>query len=129
MPNKRAASEQVGFRIEPKLAHEWGQLVGHSLIPNRAHHACALLLYLRASPELRHAAQKAYLQFQQQGELDRSSLTSTIGPLTPDEEELLSAYRSATDKARDEAIANLLDRPEASSRNTGIGGTRNHRAG
>ena len=134
MEPKRSASEQVAYRIEPKLAEKWSGLVAESLIPNRAHHACAMLLYLRATPQQRDAVQQSYARFQRAGQLESTSsepaLASTgIGPLAADECDLLQAYRAATDKARDEAIANLQELPDSTSRRRDTDGTRDHRAG
>jgi len=127
---KRAADQQVAFRIEAKLAEEWNRFVGGSLIPSRAHHACAMLLYIWEAQSPREAVHRAYAQFLQQGSLECNlPPAGELASITADEQELLLAYRNACEEAKDEAIANLLDRPESSSHSSDTGETRNHRVG
>jgi hypothetical protein len=135
MASKRIANEQVAFRVEPELAASWSDFVGETLVPNRAHLVCAMLLYLAADPQRRQIAQQAYARFQRTGELDlpRSVFEGTppneLGPLSAEEIDLLRAWRAASEQARDEAVVNLLDRPAAASRTRGTGETRDPRAG
>lgn len=129
MSANRIASEQVAFRIEPELAEAWSRLVADSLIPNRAHLASAMLLYMGADAETRDAAQRAYARFHRTRQVERPRWEQQPSGLTPDERDLLEAYRQATATARDEAIADLQDRPESSSGNSGSGDTPAHRAG
>ena len=135
MGNKRNASEQVAFRIEPELAAFWSDLVAETLVPNRAHLICAMLMYLAADPQRREIAQRAYARFQHTGQLDlpggvfESGPPSEVGPLSAEELDLLRAWRAAGEPARDEAIANLQDRPAADVRTPGTGEKRDPRAG
>ena len=130
MSTKRAASEQVAFRIEPRIASEWAGFVADGLIPNRAHLICAMLMYLSSNPEQRDVAQRAYARFQRSGELQLPGLLPGGAPaLTADETDLLSAYRKASEGARDEAIANLLDKPGSSAHSNDSVETRDHRVG
>lgn len=130
MKANRNAHAQMAFRVEPEIASEWARLVADSLVPNRAHHACAMLMYMSASPQQREAAQRAYARLRQDKDLGASlQLVAAENALSRDESELLAAYRNAAEKARDEAIADLLDKPERASRNSDIGETRDFRAG
>ena len=135
MESKRSASEQVAFRIEPELAAAWSELVGETLVPNRAHLICAMLMYLAADPARRAMAQRAYARFQRTKELDLpgevfgDAVSDEFGPLSAGEADLLQAWRAASEEARDEAIANLQDRPAAASRRRGTGERRGPRAG
>ena len=129
MESKRSASEQVAFRIEPELAALWSDLVGETLVPNRAHLICAMLMYLAADPLRRDMAQRAYARFQRMGELDLPYDVFEGGPLSAEEIDLLRAWRAAGEKARDEAIANLQDRPAADVRTPGTGEKRDPRVG
>ncbi len=131
MAIKRNASEQVAYRIEPELSTAWAEFVSDSLIPNRAHHACATLLYLGAAASLRDAVQRLYARFQRSGELQLPSVSAeaSADPMSADERDLLVAYRAATEEARDEAIANLLEQPGSVSRKAGTSEKRDHRVG
>ncbi|MFW6145764.1 MAG: hypothetical protein ACOC7R_00355 [Planctomycetota bacterium] len=135
MEGKRNASEQVAFRVEPELAAMWSDLVAETLVPNRAHLVCAMLMYLAADPVRRDVVQRAYARFQRAGELDlprsvfEGGPPSEVGPLSAEEVDLLRTWRAASEEARDEAIANLLDRPAAGARRRDTGETRDPRVG
>ncbi len=135
MESKRNASEQMAFRIEPELAALWSDLVAESLVPNRAHLICAMLMYLAADPHRRQLAQRAYARFQRTGELDlpggvfEGGPSSEVGPLSAEEIDLLRAWRTAGERARDEAIVNLQDRSETDVRTRDTGEKRDPRVG
>jgi len=134
MEPKRSASEQVAFRIEPELSQRWSSFTADTLIPNRAHHACAMLLYLAAPAAQRDLVQRLYARFQRTGQLEAPDPTAGLAAsgsaaLAADEVELLRAYRQATGRAKDEAIVNLQEQPDATSRRHDSDKTRDHRAG
>lgn len=134
MVTKRSASEQVAYRIEPLLAKKWSDFVADTLIPNRAHYACAMLLYLAASSAQRNAVHRLYARFQRTGQLELPDAVTGLSsggpvPLAADEIDLLRAYREATEKAKQEAIANLQEQPDSISRTRDTDGRRDHRVG
>ena len=134
MEPKRSASEQVAFRIEPLLSKQWAAFIADTLIPNRAHHACAMMLYLAASAAQRDCVHRLFARFQRTGQLALSEVatwapSADSRPLTADEVELLNVYREATGGARDEAIANLQDRADSTVHRHDTGETRDHRVG
>jgi hypothetical protein len=108
MDRKRNASEQVAFRVEPKLSEAWEQFLSFSLIPNRVHHACAMLLYMWSSPEQRDLVQRAYARFQREEELTApGELGLRTGDLSAGELEMVTACRNASQQARKQALACL----------------------
>jgi len=134
MEPKRNASEQVAFRIEPLLAKQWGTFIADTLISNRAHHACAMMLYLAASAAQRDCVQRLFARFQRTGQVELPGAATWASseesrPLISEEIELLRAYRAATEEARDEAIANLREQADSAVRTPDTGETPGHLAG
>jgi hypothetical protein len=108
MASERNANEQVAFRIELALSKAWKEFLSFSLIPNRTHHACAMLLYMWASPEQRDLVQRAYARFQRDDELQApAELGLHSGDLSAGEVEILTAFRGASSRARQQALSCL----------------------
>ena len=103
------AARQITFRAEPQIADEWSRFVKDSLIIQRYHLTCAVLLYMWCGTGLRTATQGAYARFRRQGNLLRP-MELDEGPidLSADELQLLAAHRKASDQARQEALSVML---------------------
>lgn len=108
MEEIRRASEQIAFRVEPEIAGMWRGYVDEGLVPARAHHACAMLLYLWVGGKVRDAIQKTFIRFQKDNTLVAPpDLALEPGALSPEEVELLTVFRAAGSKAQQRAIAEL----------------------
>ncbi len=108
MEENRRASVQVAYRVEPEVYKPWDDYVESGLIPGRCHHACAMLMYLWVRSDVRDAMQQTFAKFIRENVLEVPPiLASDIGKLSPDETEVLMAYRTAHPKARKEALTRL----------------------
>ena len=99
---------QITFRAEPEIADEWTRFVKDSLILQRYHLICALLLYMWSGTERRTATQSAYARFRREGQLLRpTGLDERAGGFSERDLQLLAAYRGASGQARQEALTVL----------------------
>ena len=112
MLSRRRATKQIAFRAEATIAAQWFRFVEDSLIPNRAHVVCAMLLYMWSGAQRRSVAQRAYARFCREDRLERPpELAAGQNHLSAKELELLSAYRNACERVREQVIAGLVGHP------------------
>ena len=108
MEENRRASQQVAFRVEPEVFKPWDDYVEAGLIPGRCHHACAMLLYLWVRPEVRETLQQSFAKFVRENVLEcPSMITSELSALSPDEVELIQAFRAGIPRQRKKALNEL----------------------
>ena len=108
MEENRRASQQVAFRVEPEVFKPWDDYVESGLIPGRCHHACAMMLYLWVRPEVREAMQQAFAKFVRENVLEVPGIITTeLSALSPDEVELIEAFRAAQARQRKKALTEL----------------------
>jgi hypothetical protein len=108
MEENRRASQQVAFRVEPEVFKPWDEYVEAGLIPGRCHHACAMLLYLWVRPEVREVMQESFAKFVRENVLEvPPSITAELSGLSPEEKELLEAFRAAPPRIRRKGVMDL----------------------